>query len=261
MLVILLVLILILGLTLTFSKTFSLTNIKIERTDLRVDSSNIDAYLQKYIGKNLIWLRPEIVKTDIQHHFPSIAQVEVDRTWPHELRVILKSLPIVSRIHLTIQPKKEVTLPPRILDQISQSGAGILQKERSPSEEIWMLNQFGLLEPNDPLFEKKIPLIYWETPIDHAPQFGEPLLDQFLLAQILKIPEILLSEFTLETASISYFSDAKEAHYKTYQYELWISFSDNWQEQLKKLRTVFLTIGTTKHQYIDLRVKNRIIYK
>lgn len=246
---------------LLFSKTLTLYHIQVHRSDLRVDSSEVEFFLEKiYRGKNLLMVAPFSLRKDIKKEFPSIDSVSVDRKWPHTLEVTVSSLPIVARVHFLVQEKKEIDIlkVPKISDPIEEES---ITKKEKKKEEVWMLNKLGILEFNDPNFEKRIPLIFWKNELEKTLEYGETMIDALRLHQMITVSEVLLEQFNLIVSTITYYHNAREAHYKTSKYDIQISFHEDIEDQLKKLQLIWNDIGNTKQKYIDLRIKNRVIYR
>lgn len=235
-----------------FTSFFVVKNITLERENLRVDTGKIIDSLQNYLYRNILFVSTVEIEKQIQKNFPEYQSVYVKRILPGTLMVQVKNFDIVTRVKVYIKPQNKF------------SELDIKTLEIKPSEQILALNSEGIIEQDSGDYEN-FPFLEISRVQEMPLVQGDRLLEKELLDLILQAKTLLWEVLGINAVSIFYFPDAKEVHLKTEQgYEIWVDFSSPVAEQIDKLKKISNDVDWTKNppaEHIDLRVKNRIIYK
>lgn len=235
-----------------FTSFFVVKNITLERENLRVDTGKVIDSLQNYRYRNILFISTAEIEKQIQKDFPEYQTVEVRRVLPGTLTIQVKNFDIIARVKIYIKPQTKLT------------ELNLTTLELKPTEQILALNAEGIIEQESAGYEH-LPLLEISQVQEMPLVQGDRLLKKELLDLILQAKTLFWEVLGINTVSMFYFPDAKEVHLKTEQgYEIWIDFSSPIAEQIDKLKKISNDIDWQKNppeEHIDLRVKNRIIYK
>ncbi len=262
----------ILVLFFSFSTYFSISDIKIERESIYVDSQATLSHLNQYIGENLLFFPRQQVVEVVQAHFPEFSSVGVSKFLPGTLTIKLQTHPLVANIRAYyVLPKPEKS-PLFVTDQNhsdvekSLKEAFILEKIEEegppqPVEQKGLLNQVGQI-----LFDQEENLELITITINDLTQ---PLEDRQklissdhmeILSQVIPYFENNLS---LTVNALEYLPIAREIHLKVNDGTvIWLSLERNYEKQIDKLSAIYKEMELDKEiiDYIDLRVNEKVIY-
>lgn len=243
---ILIIVALVLGaiITASFSNFFKVQSIHIQRGDMLIDRNKIEKSLSRFLQQNMLFISSEDIHDSIRNDFPDIAEVSVLRKWPNQLQISVKSFPPAANVKvLTVE--NNATNP--------ESGA---------NEQKSLINSQGYIieiEKEDPQF----PTIIMKERQKKA-ALHEQLIDPETLSVIMHSLK-LLQEYFHETAkAIEYFQNGREYHLILQNdTSLWLDFSHSPEEQLLKIKKAIpeLNILENPMEYVDLRIKDKLIYK
>lgn len=237
-----------------FTSFFVIKNINLERENIRIDSGKIVDFLKDYQYKNILFVSINQIEKDLSVKFPEYEEIEVQRIFPSSLLVKVKNVEIVAQAKIYI--KTEI--------KTFNTESLIGKNKNSTQEQFLALNANGILEENSDNY-KDLPIIEVQKAYDLPLVQGERLLERKELDLILESKRKLFEELKINSNHIIYFNTAREIHLKTdVGYEIWIDFMTQIGDQIDKLKKSSNDVDWIKDppkEHIDLRVKNRIIYK
>lgn len=235
-----------------FTSFFVIENISLERENLRVDTGKVIDSLKDYRYRNILLVSTAKIESKIQADFPEYKTVEVRRILPNTLTIQVKNFDIIAQVKVFIKP------------QLKISEVDVKTLEIKPYEQILVLNSEGIVEQSNEAYAS-LPILEISQ-IQEVPLVqGDRLLEKKYLELILEAQKMLWEQVGIESKTLKYFSDAKEVHLITNQnYEIWVDFKTPISEQIDKLKKISNDVNWKENppvEHIDLRVKNRIIYK
>ncbi len=239
---------------LLFSPIVHVREVRIKRTDPRLDSEKIQRSLKPVFGRHLFFLDPSDVRVLVQDAMPDAEDVTVDKQYPSTLSLTVKLHPLVARLKVTAD-----SAPP------SGSGAKLAGGSGAaiPSAQHEYLSDNGLYIslPFEAASSTALPLI---TVVDWAvhPVPSTPLFSADLLKRMQEAEGTLRDQFGLTVTGRTVYMRAREFHCKTSKYVLWFDMATPLADQFQRYK-VFLQNaqpGEVK-EYVDLRLVGRIVYR
>ena len=280
--------------SLIFSSYFSIKNIQVVRENLNIDSAAIENKLNQYIGKNIVFFPRSKIYTTIQKDFPEFASVKVNKSLPSTIKIQLKSHTIVANLKAYHLPAKKTDskestestefnnavkdlLNPKSTEGLSQpinpigsekTISGIFdldatkkKDEPKPIEQKSLLNSVGqaIFDREESLEFITITIRGLTAPIKDREQMIERTHMSYVLNAIKYFKDVMKSEIV----GAEYLKVAREIHLKTKKnLVIWISIERDFKTQIDKLQTIYEAAELNKENlsYIDLRVRNKLIY-
>lgn len=235
-----------------FTSFFVIENINLERENFRVDTGEVIDSLKEYRYRNILLISTSQIEKQIKEDFPEYKTAIVKRVFPNSLMIQVKNFDIIAQAKVYIEPQSKV------------GEFDIETIELKPYEQVLALNSEGIIEPNNEAYES-LPVLelfgIQKTPLVQ----GDHLVLKKYLDLIWKSKERLQESLTINVTHMIFFPDAKEVHLKTEQgYEIWVDFMTPVEEQIDKLKKISNHVDWNENpptEHIDLRIKNRIIYK
>lgn len=214
-----------------FSPYFEIKKISIARDNPNINTKKIEASLQDWQGKNLLFLSQDKLKTSLFENFPEFKNVEIKEKWPAELNI-------------------KIEISPPVFTLLNQENANFS-----------VLSEDGVILEEKP--DKKYPII---KVLDYKPELlpGSRFLNKEIINKIKKSQELLTQEQKYTIKEIKLFPIAHEIHFQTTkETSIWIDLRGNIENQIKKLELAKLKIDFSKKnpQHIDLRIPNQIFWK
>lgn len=226
-----------------FSGFFSIQSIHIQRGDTQVDRNKIQKSLTPLLDQNLLFVSSEDIIKTIRKNFPNIAEVGVMRKLPNVLQISVKSYPPAANIKYI-------------------SHEAIPGNDGRPNEQKCLINSQGYIidigkeDPQFPVIELK--------ERKKRVQLHENVIDAEVLAEIMHSLHLLQEYFHESTKYIEYYKNGREYHLIIQNgTSLWLDFSNPPEEQLLKIKKIIpeLNILENPVEYVDLRIKDKLIYK
>jgi len=218
-----------LGVLLTiFSPYFKLKKIEVLRHDPSTDITVIQEVLSDLIGKNMLFLTKQEVKTTLLKKFSSLNSIVVKEKWPDNLIVEVGISPAIFNILLE-----------KTADHFSLSADGILLFKKASE---------GL-----PLIRLK----NYEKPL----RSGMILAEKSEMEALIKIYHYLQDDHHIPVKDIDWFFYAYEAHFFTLQgVGLWIDLRESIENQLEKLHHIeeLCPFRRGEVKYVDLRIPKKV---
>jgi len=235
-----------------FTSFFVIKNIALERDDLRVDTGKVIDSVKDYRYRNILLISPSQIEKQIKKDFSEYKTVQVKRIFPGTLLIKVENFKIIAQAKIYIKPQTKIT------------EFDVETIELKPYEQILGLNSEGIIEKNDETYAS-LPFLELSGIQDIPLVQGDRLLSKENLELILEAKTLLWEDIGIATTDMKYFPDAKEVHLKTEAgYEIWLDFTTLVATQIDKLKKISNHVDWNENppeDHIDLRIKNRIIYK
>lgn len=227
--------------TLVFSPSMHVREIRVKRTDARLDADRIQQTLRPIFGRHLFFLSAREVQARVRAAMPDVQDVTVEKHYPSELVLSVTLHPLAARLSIEGGTAPASSGGAATFDFLTDNGLYVAL----PSAES------GTVLPT-------IHVVDWAAyPVPLMPLFSPDLLKRMGDAE-----NALTQQFGLKILSRTMFVRAREFHLQTKTFSVWFDLSTPLAEQLGRYRT-FLKSATASdiHQYIDLRITGRVVYK
>lgn len=249
------VLLLLIGLAL-FSPILEIKQIRVSRTDPRIDAENIQRALAPLFGRHLFFLPPQEVSAMLRQAVPDLRDARITKQYPSVLQLNIGLDPIVAEIVI------ENPDTPPLTGTGAQTGTG--QMIVDPEGQDYLTNEGLYAVYNASQVQTGSATLLKLRVVDWAvrPEPWKPLVDAQFLDVMQSAESELKTQFSSQVTSRTIFVRAREFHLRLQRYSLWFDMRSPLPEQLQRYRIFLQTIGQDKAtEYVDLRIKDKIVYK
>jgi hypothetical protein len=229
---------------LAFSPLGHIEEIRVTRTDPRLDIEEIQQVLAPLFGRSLMTVSGREVRQMIEEKVLDIQSIEVSKQYPSRLSVRIELAPLVARARV-LSPDEE-KLPLRgsgsTFDYITDRGTYATMPPGSPK-----VSDLPLLD-----------LVDWGV----RPEAGAPILSREFLQRMEEAVETLKSQFGQEVKRRVIFIRAQEFHLSVGSVSLWFDVRSPLEVQFLRYRIFLKSLGLpAAKEYVDLRLADRVIYR
>ena len=227
---------------LLFSPILEVREIKVLRTDKRLDIEHVQEILSPLFGQHLLFLPSFQVKDLLSARLPDLHSITVRKEYPSLLSVQIVLDPLVARVHIDDPEGTE-----------RRSGTGALQIDYLTDDGVYM-QYLAVDEENLPLLR----LVDWGV----RPLPGTPLVSPVVLEAIASLEKRLVQQFGHTVSERTLYLRADEVHFTLERYTVWIDLRGDMGQQIGRYRTFLENTDPGEvTQYIDVRISDRIIYR
>lgn len=237
-----------------FSPVFAVTEIRVRRTERRLDEESVHVALRPLVNRHLLYLsdgevRP-LLTTPLERinraAVPDLRAVSVSKDYPSSLIVSVELDPIIARLAIQDPGASEAT----------KEGSGSSLADYLTDEGMYVAYLSSQVASGATL--PLIRIVDWTA----RPAPWTTVLGPTFLQTMRKAEQSLSEQFGQPVRERSAFMRAQEFHLRLATYELWFDFKSPLDEQLQRYR-LFLQSGNAGNakEYVDLRLQDRIIYK
>lgn len=221
-----------------FSPIMRVGEVRVIRTDTRLDIEQVQSLLSPLFGRHLLLLSGYDVRTLLEDGMPDLKTVEANKDYPSTLVVRITLDPLIARLKI-VGPEAEAAVQEG-MDYLTSEGVYIASG-RASGESL-----------------PSITLVDWGA----RPIAGEALLTPEFLLRIAAAERELNEQFGQETLERTAYMRAQEFHLKTAQWTLWFDMRSPLDEQVGRYRLFLreVPVGEVK-EYVDLRLKDRVVYR
>ena len=231
-----------------FSNYFSISNISFERKNFSFNPENISKDLEKYFWKNIFFVNTFSIEKKLEEKHSQFKKIIVKKIYPDTLFFEVENFEDIFEIQTYFTKKNKDTW---IYEKFVQN---------------FLISQAGELKYLPEKSEKKLKKIFIKEDLWKKLEIWEKFLKPKNLAKIQKINNFLEKNEKLKIEKIFYWPNWIEVHFLSNKWEFWFTLSKNIDNQLEKIWDFknFKNISdfTKKEfEYLDLRIKDKIIFK
>lgn len=229
-----------------FSSLLHVKEIRVRRNDLRMDMEFIERVLHPLFGRHLFFIHASEVEMSLKDTIPDIDGIVLNKEYPVRLVVGVKLKPIIVRLSLaTVESREE-----------HRTATGDTLQDFLTDDGLYVQYRAAQVPHTS-----ELPLVYlvdWGI----KPQPGRFLLEPQLLGQMLEAEKILRDRFGQRVGARTVFVRGREFHMALDKYTLWFDEQSSLTDQFGRY-TLFLQAlaGETPAQYVDLRLRDRVVYR
>lgn len=227
-----------------FSPIGQVEEIRVSRTDPRLDIEEVQQVLAPLFGKSLVTVSSREVRLLLEQRIADIRSVTIGKNYPSQLTVRVELAPLVARARV-LAPDEEKQ-PPRgsgaTLTFITDRGTfAVVSSGFSGSE------QFPLVD-----------LVDWGV----RPEAGSPILSKDFLTRMGQAVDTLQTQFGQPVKRRVAFIRAQEFHLTVGTVSLWFDVRSPLEDQLLRYRMFLRSVGLGEaKEYVDLRLADRVVYR
>ncbi len=227
-----------------FSPIGQVEEIRVTRTDPRLDIEEVQQVLTPLFGRSLITVSSREIRGMLEQRIMDIRTVTVNKRHPSQLFVRVELAPLVARARV-LAPGEE---------NLPVQGSGSLMTF------ITDRGTFAVVLPGftDGATLPIVDLVDWGV----RPQPGSPILSQEFLSRMEQAVETLSTQFGQKVQRRIAFIRAQEFHLTVDKVSLWFDVRSSLEEQLVRYRIFLRSVGLSEAKvYVDLRLADRVIYR
>jgi hypothetical protein len=223
-----------------FSPLMRVAEVRVIRTDARLDIEQVQSLLLPLFGKHLLLLSAYDVRMLLEEGLPDLHTVEVDKDFPSTLVVRITIDPFIARL-LISEPEEEMEEGAHTIDYLTSEGTYISSGRAGGGEALPVIT-----------------LVDWGA----RPIPGSVLLTPEFLLRIAATERNLREQFGQEVLKRTVHLRAQEYHLRLAQWTIWFDVQSPLDEQLQRYR-IFLreVVPEEVKNYVDLRLKDRVVYR
>jgi hypothetical protein len=238
-----------------FSPLLEVREVRIARTDARIDIERVQRLLKPLFGRHLLFLSSQEVlplledgiaataTVPAQPGMKDLATVEVVKRYPSTLLLKLQLDPLIARLQISQTSDAKAATGSLTADFLTADGVYVAY---SPDQ----VNSGAVL----PLLK----IVDWKE----QPQPFDPLLTEEFLKVMRNAEKALSEQFGQQVRSRTVYLRGQEFHLLTPEYSLWFDLKSPLEMQLLRYRLFLQTLGKgSAKQYVDLRLTDRVVYK
>lgn len=235
-----------------FSPVFHIREIRVVRTEGRVELPKVLQTLAPLYGRHLLFLATHDVTTKVREVVPDAVSVTVSKKYPSQVSIRIELVPLVAQVRF--EPSAENTLSGSLL--ASGSGADVAPQRREFLTENGLLVSALRPAAADPLPIARI--VDWSV----RPVPGAVLLPPEFFQHMRRMEQVLVLEFGQNIRLRTVYLRAREFHLDTDKISFWFDVRAPVEVELERLRMFLKSVKLTEvKSYVDLRLTGRVVYK
>lgn len=234
---------------LLFSPMVRVREMRISRTDSRLDIEQVQHSLAPLFGRHTMFLPEFEIIALLEETIPDLGNVEINKIYPAELDIRITLDPLVAQLDIVALGEEPATSTGGVLDYLTDEGVYIATDVPQDLE--------GL---------PRIRVTDWGA----RPQSGMKIVPSAFLERMGQAEDELLNQFGQKTLIRAIYMRAQEFHLLVEAptsgeggaYSMWFDVQSSLEKQLVRYRTFLHSVGPDAiTEYIDLRIHDRVIYK
>lgn len=238
-----------------FSPILHIREIRVARSDPRIDAEQIQLAVSPLLDEHLFFLSAQQVADMLEESVPDLRDATVSKQYPSTLRLRVTLDPIIARI--TFEAPEE---PQSGTGAAAAAGTGAVAPKGSDyitSEGLYVTYFPSQVEAGSGgMLDLRV--VDWGV----LPSPWTTIVDPQFLNVIRQAESELASQFGTEVTTREVYLRAREFHLITPAHALWFDLRSPLAEQLQRYNMFIQNIGPdAASEYVDLRLTDKIVYK
>lgn len=231
-----------------FSPLFEVREIRLVRSDRRVDAEQVQRALKPLFGQHLLFLTQKHVLPLLDTSVPDLRKATIDKRYPSTLVLRLELEPVVALLEI-VDPTGAVS------SAVTGTGADALG-DYLTADGTYVVYPPSLVQSGTGTAVVRI--VDWGV----RPEPWKHLLDIEVLERIAQAEQMLGAQFDESISQRVVYLRSREFHVQTSRLSLWFDMRSPVSEQIDRYRLFRESVGTDAARvYVDLRLQDRIVYR
>lgn len=230
---------------LVFSPVLQVREIRIARTDPRIDIEQVQQALSGIFGARMLFLSSQEIEQRIMESIPDVSSVSMRKEYPSSIIVNMTLDPIIAKLRIADPDSLELEEDEDFVqyDYVTENGMYVLQTSMQAGSGAEL-----------PLIQ----IVDWGV----RPSPWSTVIEPEILRMMERAEQELREQFGQEVLERTVFLRGREFHLETQDTEIWFDIRSSLAEQLQRFRVFLQAVGLENAPaYIDLRLKDRVIYR
>jgi hypothetical protein len=231
-----------------FSPLFHVREIRVIRSDRRVDVEQVQQSLSPLFGEHLLFLAQKHVLPLLRASVPDLRKATIDKRYPSALVLRLELQPIVALLEI-VDPTGNVS------PAVTGTGSDALG-DYLTSDGMYVTYPPALVQSGTGTAVVRI--VDWGV----RPEPWKHLLDVDVLERVAQAEQALRTQFNETIGQRAVYLRSREFHLQTAKYSLWFDMRSPLAQQIDRYRLFLQGAGAGAAKvYVDLRLQDRIVYR
>ncbi len=231
-----------------FSPLFDVREIRVVRSDRRIDVESVQHALMPIFGEHLLFVNEKNMLPLLEQSLPDVRTITIEKRYPSTLALRLVLEPIVAML--------EIVDPTGVISPAATGTGGDALGDYLTADGMYVTYPPALLQGGSGTAAVRI--VDWGV----RPEPWKHLLDQNVLEHIAQAEQALRTQFgDVITQRVAYLR-SREFHLQTKKHALWFDMRSPITDQIDRY-SLFLQSADAGNasKYVDLRLHDRIIYR
>lgn len=231
-----------------FSPLIEVREIRVVRSDRRVDVERVQRALAPLFGEHLLFLTQKQVLPLLEEPVPDLRRAVIDKQYPSALIVRLELEPIVALLEI-VDPSGNVS------PAVTGTGADALG-DYLTADGTYVVYPPALVQSGTGTAVVRI--VDWGV----RPEPWKRLLDVRVLERMAQAEQMLRDQFGETIDQRAVYLRSREFHLQTSRHSLWFDLRSPLAQQIDRYRLFLQSVGADAADlYVDLRLQDRIVYR
>ena len=267
-----------------FSPVLRIREIRVQRSQGRVNVSAVQKSLTPLFGKHLLFVQSRDIEQTVRAIVPDLDTIEISKQYPSRLFLRITVKPLIARLQFDGQKFVAPVAPGDVESALAESaaatarlralsgadvvssGSGQTAMEGDLNVEDGEVHEYvtanGLYIATASAESGSILPLIRIADWAEKPASGSPLLSTEFLERLQGTERLLTEEFGYRIAARIVYLRAREYHLVVGATELWFDVQSPLPDQIGRYRTFLKAAGLKAAQkYVDLRLTGRVVYR
>ena len=239
-----------------FSPILNVREIRVSRSDPRIDVEQIQFALSDLFGEHLLFVSTQQIEDLLNKAVPDLKEAAISKQYPSTLQVRLSLDPIIARLQIADPDTGVVSGSGAVTGSGAVGGQVVEGSDFLTSEGLYVVYRDSQVQAGSGTLE--LDIVDWAV----KPTPWKQLVSPQLLQAMGKAEDELRKEFGHTIRSRAVYVRAREFHLRTETYTLWFDLRSPLDEQILRYRFFLQFAGKeAAKEYIDLRLTDKVVYK
>jgi hypothetical protein len=231
-----------------FSPLLQVREIRVIRSDRRVDVEAVQRSLAPLFGEHLLFVTQKSVLPLLEQSVPDLRTAVIDKQYPSTLTLRLELQPVVALLEI-VDPNGNVS------PAVTGTGSDALG-DYLTADGTYVVYPPSVVQSGTGTAVVRI--VDWGV----RPEPWKHLLDISILERIAQAEQMLSAQFGEHVTQRVVYLRSREFHLQTDKHSLWFDLRSTLAEHLDRYRLFLQSAGADAAKaYVDLRLQDRIVYR
>ncbi len=231
-----------------FSPLVEVREIRVVRSDRRVDVEAVQRSLSPLFGEHLLFVTQKNVLPLLEESVPDLRAAVIDKQYPSTLILRLELQPVVALL--------QIVDPSGAASPVATGTGEDVLGDYLTADGTYVVYPPSLVQSGTGAAVVRI--VDWGV----RPEPWKHLLDIRILERMAQAEQLLNAQFGETISQRAVYLRSREFHLQTSKHSLWLDMRSSLAEQLDRYRLFLQSAGADAARvYVDLRLQDRIVYR